>query len=88
MTHTVFIHWTLGMTRVKQIMTENSLWQDVVISVSSPGNSVSGSEVQGQVNGTDWQQQQTSDGSDTWEVWGEEAGADLSLQQSHFIKYV
>jgi len=21
-------------------------------------------------------------------VWGEEAGADLSLQQSHFIKYV
>ena len=60
----------------------------MVLSFSSPGNSVSGSEVQGQVNGTDWQEQQISDGWDTWEVWGEGTGADLSLQQSHFIKYV
>ena len=66
MTHTVLIHWTLGMTRMKLIMTENTLWQDVAISLCSPGNSVSGSEVQGQVNGTDWQEQQMSDGSDTW----------------------
>ena len=28
----------------------------------------------------------SSDGSDTWEVWGEETGADLSLQQSHFYQ--
>jgi len=66
MTHAVFIHWTLGMTRMKQIMTENTLWQDVAISLSSPGNSVSLSEVQGQVNGTEWQEQKTSDGLDIW----------------------
>lgn len=56
-------------------------------SVTSIGNSVSWSEVQGQVNGTDWQLQQISDGLDMWKIWDEGNGADLR-QQSHFIEYV
>lgn len=82
MTHTVFIHWTLGMTRMKQTLTGCG-----PISLQSRKFSKWIWSTR-QVNGTDWQEQQTTDSLDTWEVWDEETGANLSLQQSHFIKYV